>query len=124
MNDETPINPFLEKKIHSYIEFQNNLQELFEFQDRNNLMEEIPEQLKIEYFNEVNQMIFKNLPFFRHLRIETMNMLANAFKSSVVYPSEYLIKNKFGKDHIFILKKGKLGLAYQKIGASINGTIV
>jgi hypothetical protein len=78
-------------------------------------MQEIPEQLKVEYFHEVGQMIFKNLPFFRHLRSDTMNMLANSFDTSVVYPSEYLIKHKLGKDHIFILKKGKIGLGYQKI---------
>lgn len=50
-------------------------------------MQEIPEQLKIEYSHEVGQIMFKKLPFFRHLRADTMNMLANAFDMSVVYPS-------------------------------------
>jgi signal-transduction protein with cAMP-binding, CBS, and nucleotidyltransferase domain len=60
-------------------------------------------------------MIFKNLPFFRHLRTETMNALANSFKSNVVYPTEYLIKNKIGRDYIYILRKGKIGHGYQKL---------
>ena len=79
MNEETPIDTFLEKKIHSYIEFQKNLHELFEFQERQHLMQDIPNQLKLEYFNEVNQAIFRTLPFFRHIRADTMNTLASAF---------------------------------------------
>ncbi len=39
-------------------------------------------------------------------------------------PNEYITHKKRGLIKIWILRKGKIGLAYKKKGSKLNGTII
>lgn len=69
--NENEINPLLEKRIYNYIneeESDNNYEFLHE---QEQLIESLPENLKMAYYREAYKPILAKLIFFRNLNAET-----------------------------------------------------
>lgn len=50
--------------------------------------------------------------------------LTLAFKGRVYYPSEFILKSRFGSDEVIIIRKGEVGFTYWKPLCKLNGTVI
>lgn len=93
MGDEVERNPensFLKNRISNYLKESNYLKSHFEYEAMEELLDELPEHLRLAFIHARYSKIFKNVSFFKNLREETLTSLAESFRRKLFYPGAYL----------------------------------
>jgi len=84
----------------------------------------LPEKMRNDFLLQSSNNFFRDMPYFCYLSTKTKIQLSDKMSQQIAVPGEYLTQKCFKLLKIYIMRKGKIGLAYRKKGAKLNGTIL
>lgn len=105
----------------NFLRESQNISSNFDFMEMEQLLEELPSNLRKGFIEEFYANIFYDLPFFANLREETIRLFSEAIQKKFFYPGKIMERTE---PIIYILEKGEIGLAYKRKASKMNGKIV
>lgn len=122
LTDQNHVPEDLTFKISNYIEESANLKKMFNFEEDQEFLNELPDNLRVSYLREANKEVMKQLVFFKDLLDKTLYSFAARIETKISHPQEVIraINDDFD---LLILRKGEIGYGCMKKGCGLNEEI-
>ena len=110
MCEENDIPLELETKVTNYIGQEYEIQENFQFDQQDAVIESLPKDLQKQLRKEANKVLFDGVGFLSYLSKKSMLKMAGLVDRKICHPEEIILR-KGEKSQFMILQKGTLGFA-------------
>ena len=122
MCQENEIPSELQTKITNFIEESYEIQENFEYEEYDAVLESLPKDMQVQYRKQANKILFDDLGFFNYLSKRSMLNMAELVERKICHPDQIILR-KGSPSQFMILQKGVIGLSCRTTSSqsSLNG---